>query len=313
MNMPPRGKTTKSKAAWLEVFTFAIEACGVDANQNQIIEWVSQTPNRWNRFADELPAESTCKGYIREILSESDRSWLEAPWSIGSFYSHSGAETLIPYDCLEVVLRLWRRLVIGQKTLTCRRAIWIARLHRLFGVDRYGERFLHHMAAAYSSQERAAELTGAEFDSTALDAELAFLYAHKDPAGAEAYGRMLGLLRSMNDLPQGNNQTLEESDDSLVLSLRAIDDEVMLHTVEITGELLEQITEKSEIRFQDQEAWKTDAFMVAWRAIGGRELSADVSQKKERNRFATRLRQLISDENWDGFDEWTNKIIEGAE
>jgi hypothetical protein len=311
--MPPLGKTTRAKAAWLGVFTFAIEARGVDANQNQIIEWVIQNPNRWKHVADELPAESTCKGYIREIMSESDRSWLEAPWSIGSFYSHPGAETLIPYDCLEVVLRLWRRLVIGQKTLTCRRAIWIARLHRLFEADRYGERFLHHMAAAYSSQERAAELSGAEFDSTALDAELAFLYAHKDPTGAEAYERMLGLLRSMNDLPQGHNQTLEESHDSLVLSLRAIDDEVMLEMVEITGELGEQIREKSEIRFQDQEAWKTDAFVVAWRAIGGRELSADFRQEKKRYGFATRLRQFISDENWDGFDEWTNKVIEGAE
>jgi hypothetical protein len=324
--MPPKGKTTVNKAAWLNVFSLAITFRGADTGQDQIIRWVEANASLWSHLGVKMPADSTCKAYIRELKAASDQSWLDVPWSVGYFYSYQPVKQitsnerlpnlpaqLIPYERLPNILRMWRGMVIGEIAMTCRQAVWMARLQDFFEPGPDTDVQLYWTSIMYASCERAAVTSGIEFDSTALDAELAFIRLPASKPDSHAYRRALKMARHAGELPPEQKFAVEEAPAMSLISTAVLNDMTFLIASEQVPEVKSEIIKHNSNLLVNLEPWKSELYYITWRAIGGREMTQDLARRYNILVLAGQLRQTIADEDWPAYDALTEELIKSPD
>lgn len=117
------------------------------------------------RYPVPLPEKRTVQligTQVREYLKQ--KKEVDRAWSLGE-----SARQNIPTDANEDLLKIWKWCIIVGRTFTVREAWWAAQLRGIVPFE-----FLLPTAYAYSVRERACESLKQPFDTSDMDAELAF-------------------------------------------------------------------------------------------------------------------------------------------
>jgi len=169
--MPASGKTTPAKRYWIRVVTAVLGVMPKNFKHQDVIDYMEK---RVDRYSIRMPADSTIKAYIKEILdSPAEVDWMDDSWNMGAISKLGLLSFKLDAHDLRAISDVAGYALIYETPISIRQAIWIARLREfVFKPIESSTYRLHELATQYANAERASSVLDEPMDTSYQDAKL---------------------------------------------------------------------------------------------------------------------------------------------